>query len=124
MAKLADARQQKIAALGLEAAGQLHRRNGHLAQAISMVAVAALEVYVVVEVCLGAALDGAGGVAQHVGIVDDAVDEAVLLEALERAVERDAVHVGPDFLFYLGAGERVAFARHGSQYGPAHGRLA
>nr|GFB92574.1 hypothetical protein [Tanacetum cinerariifolium] len=63
-------------------------------------------------------------VAQHVGIVNYAVNETLLLEALEGAVERDAVGIGPDFLLNLGPSECKALARKGGQHSPAHGRLA
>ena len=113
LTQLTGAREQVIAPLGPETAGQRHSRNGHLAQAVGVGASAALEVHVVVEVGLSGAFDGAGSVAQHVRVVDDAVNETALLEAFEGTIQSDAVGARAHFLLNFGPGEGVAFAGEG-----------
>jgi hypothetical protein len=73
-----------------------------------MLAASALEMHVVIKVGLGAALDGAGGVAHYVGSIDYAVNQTAFLERFERAVQGNPVSIGVELLLNFAA-------RHGKR---------
>jgi hypothetical protein len=66
LAFAADAPQQVVTALGFKLIGQRHGRNRYLVEAVDVLARRALEMHVIVEVRVGAALNRAGGVPDNI----------------------------------------------------------
>lgn len=83
-----------------------------------------LEMHMIVEVRLGAALNGARSIPDNIGRVNHPMNQSVFLKRLQRTVQRNAVGLRPQRLLNLTTRQRIIRVEQHLEHAPAHRRMA